>query len=102
MTSLHNRAYCPDMDYEWDEDKARTNLAKHGVDFAEAALVLEDELALTAEDLSPHNERRFVTLGADEAGRLLVVVWTPRTDRARLISARKATAKERRRYEGGE
>ena len=86
------------MGYEWDPRKARANLAKHGVDFADAALVLEDPLALTRHDPDAAGEERFVSLGADPRGRLLVVVWTPRGEQIRLISARRATAAERRHY----
>ena len=86
------------VDYEWDEEKAAANLRKHGVDFADAALVLEDELALTLRDLHTEEER-FVTLGKDPSGRLLVVVYTWRGERIRLISAREMTSKERRQYE---
>jgi uncharacterized DUF497 family protein len=85
--------------YEWDPRKARANLTKHGVDFADAALVLEDPLGLTRSDPDAGDEERFVTLGLDPVGRLLVVVWTPRGKRVRLISARRATAAERRQYE---
>ena len=87
------------MGYEWDPKKARTNLTKHGVDFADAALVLEDPVALTRHDQDAEGEERFVSLGTDPLGRLLVVVWTPRGGRIRLISARRATAAERRQYE---
>lgn len=89
------------MEVEWDEEKAASNLRKHGVDFAEAVLVLEDELALTVRDLHSQREERFVTLGCDLLGRLLVVVYTWRGERLRLISARHATSKERRNYEVG-
>lgn len=89
------------VDYEWDPAKASANLRKHGVDFADAALVLEDELALTTRDLYSKGEERFVTLGHDPQGRLLVVVYTWRGDRIRLISARQATSKERRDFEKG-
>ena len=87
------------VDVEWDEEKAAANLRKHGVDFADAALVLEDELALTMRDLSSELEERFTSLGTDPAGRLLVVIYTWRGERIRLISARQATGKERRDYE---
>jgi len=83
---------------EWDWDKASANLRKHGVDFADAATVLEDEAARTMPDDHP-DEDRWVTLGLDALGRLLVVVFTWRDDEPRLISARKATRKERRHYE---
>lgn len=70
----------------------------HGVSFADAVVVLSDELAITIED-SSHDEQRFVTLGMDALGRILVVVYTYHGDRIRLISARKATASEREQYE---
>jgi uncharacterized DUF497 family protein len=89
------------MEFEWDPDKAEINLRKHGIDFADATAALEDELALTVED-SGHgdDERRFLTVGIDALGRLLVVSFTWRAQGIRLISARRATARERRQYEG--
>jgi uncharacterized DUF497 family protein len=83
---------------EWDADKAAANLAKHGIDFADAATVLEDEAALTMPDDDP-DEERFVTVGMDALGRVLTVVYTWRGDEPRLISARKASRSERRQYE---
>ena len=87
------------MEVEWDPAKARANLAKHGVSFADAALALEDELALTIGEEARGGEQRFVSMGADPLGRLLVVVFTSRGDRLRIITARKATRQERLRYE---
>jgi len=87
------------VDYEWDARKARLNFATHGIDFADAVGALEDEFALTTEDAGTISEKRFVTLGMDHLGRLLVVVYTWRGTRLRLISARKATRRERRQYE---
>lgn len=87
------------MGFEWDRDKASLNLRKHGIDFADAATVLHDERALTQRDYHS-DEERFVTLGLDAIGRLLVVVYTWRGDDVRLISARKATPRERRDYGG--
>ncbi|MGH9324219.1 MAG: BrnT family toxin [Vicinamibacteria bacterium] len=87
------------MEFEWDAKKAASNLKNHGVDFADAASVLLEDMALTIRDDSVDEEDRFVTLGADALGRLLVVVYTWRGDVLRLISARLATAGERRRYE---
>ncbi|HEV8581033.1 MAG TPA: BrnT family toxin [Thermoanaerobaculia bacterium] len=87
------------MEYEWDEEKAAANLRKYGVDFTDAALVLEDEHALTLSDLYSESEERFVTTGRDPQGRLLVVIYTWREERIRLISAREATRRERRDYE---
>ena len=87
------------MEYEWDERKVRGNLEKHGVDFADAVGVLEDELALTIPD-EEAAERRFITIGEDSLRRVLVVVFTERAGRIRIISARKATRLERQQYEG--
>ncbi len=87
--------------YEWDLDKARRNVAKHGVDFADAVVALEDPLALTIADPKALSEQRLVTMGADPVGRLLVVVYTWRRERVRIISTRKATSGERRHYEAG-
>lgn len=98
---MHTRAYTPRVEYEWDEEKAASNLRKHGIDFADAALVLEDELALTVRDLYSEREERFVTIGRDPQGRLLTIVYTWRGERIRLISGREATPKERRAYERG-
>ena len=83
---------------QWDSEKAAGSLRKHGVDFADAATALSDEFALTMRDDDP-DEERFVTIGLDALGRLLVVAYTWRGDDVRLISARRATAPERRQYE---
>jgi uncharacterized DUF497 family protein len=83
--------------WEWDPNKAAKNRRKHGVDFADAVLALEDERAITVED-DEHDERRFVTLGLDPQGRLLVVVHTWRAGTIRIISARRADRRERREY----
>ena len=87
------------MNLEWDGDKAASNLKTHGIDFADAAIVLLDDLAITIRDDSIFEEERFVTLGMDATARLLVVVYTWRGHTLRLISARPTTAAERRRYE---
>jgi uncharacterized DUF497 family protein len=87
------------MKYEWDYRKARTNLRKHGVDFADAVAVLEDEMGITTSDVR-HKEARFVTVGMDALGRILIVVYTWRGETIRLVSARRATPAERRQYEG--
>jgi hypothetical protein len=84
---------------EWDPRKARLNARKHGVALADAVAVLEDETALTMRDPFPEDEERWITLGLDAFGRVLVVVYTWRGERLRLISARNATPRERRRYE---
>jgi uncharacterized protein len=84
----------------WDAEKARSNYRKHGISFSNAATVLDDSLALTLED-ERHDEQRFITIGSDNEGRILVVVYTypAGTDNIRLISARLAQASERRTYE---
>jgi uncharacterized protein len=95
------RAYNGSMEYEWDRDKAEKNLQKHKIDFADAVTALDDEAALTLEDRDSYEER-FVTIGMDAVGRLLVVVYNWRGERIRLISARRATRTERKQYEGKE
>ena len=87
------------MESEWDPTKARANFTKHGVRFADAVTALEDDSALTIRDLSSEDEERWVTMGMDVSGRLLVVVYTWRGERVRLISARQATPDERQQYE---
>ena len=87
------------MNCEWDPAKARANHFKHGVDFADAVIALEDDLALTIADPDAAGEERFVSLGMDARGRLLVTVFTVRGNRVRLISSRRATRAERRAYE---
>lgn len=89
----------PSAVLEWSADKAAVNLRKHGVDFADAALVFTDDLALTMQNPHSVDEWRYLTMGNDAGGRLLVVAFTWRGDRIRLISARTATRQERRRYE---
>ena len=86
------------MDYEWDADKEAKNYGIHGVHFADAVGVFEDERALTEPDTTT-SEERFKTLGIDFLGRLLVVVYTYRGENIRLIHARKATARHRAIYE---
>lgn len=84
---------------EFDPKKAAANLKKHGVAFADAEPVIYDPQALTQDD-DEGGEARYVTLGRDALGRILLVVWTERGDRVRIISARPATAEERQAYEG--
>lgn len=86
------------MEFEWDPRKAASNLAKHGIDFADAVSVLEDDFALTMRDLGTDDEERWVTLGSDVFARLLVVIYTWRGQRIRLISARLAAPSEREQY----
>ena len=90
------------MTFEWDEGKASENLAKHGVSFAEASTVFADPLSRTIPDpLHSDEEDRFVIMGETASGRTLVVVHTHRGENIRIISARKATSRERKDYERG-
>ena len=86
------------MDFEWDPEKAVSNRRKHGISFADATEVFHDDRAVTLADEHPQEER-FITLGMDALGRLLVVVYSWRGDRIRIISARRATQRERTQYE---
>ena len=86
------------MNYEWDPNKAKSNYKKHGIRFADAVGVFEDEDAITIED-DHEKEDRFITIGRDFLSRILVVVYTFRDIAIRIISARKATARERKMYE---
>ncbi len=87
------------VEFERDAQKARSNLRKHGVDFADCVSVFFDDLAITIND-SSSDEERFITIGADALERILVVVYTWRGERIRIISTRKATRRERKHYEG--
>lgn len=87
------------MVYEWDNNKAQSNRQKHGIDFADAVSVFADDTAITILDNYP-DEERFITIGIDALGRILVVSYTWRDRNIRLISARKATRQERQQYEG--
>lgn len=94
---MHVRAYTL-RSYEWDPEKAAANRRKHGVDFATAVGVFDDDRALTIRDLDMDREDRFVGIGMDRLARILVVVFTLRGEHVRLISARKANSWERRQY----
>ena len=87
------------MEYEWDQAKAAANCRKHGVEFADAALALEDPLGRTMPDPDAVGESRFICMGADPTGRLLVTVFAPLGTTTRIISSRKASRAERRTYE---
>ena len=86
------------MTFEFDPSKARANLRKHSVSFSHAEQALRDPMAFTIADPDSQRELRFVTLGVDALGRVLVVVHTQREQRTRLISARKASRGEADRY----
>lgn len=85
---------------EWDPEKAVSNLAKHGVSFDEASTVFGDPLGKIVDDpRHSTEEKRFVLLGHSEQHRLLAVMFADRHEAVRLISARRATRRERRAYE---
>ncbi|MCY7369001.1 MAG: BrnT family toxin [Chamaesiphon sp.] len=88
------------MAYQWDKNKAATNLRKHSIDFADAVAVFSDDLAISTSD-ERFEEERFITIGLDALNRLLVVIYTWRGEEIRIISARFATRQERRQYEEG-
>lgn len=85
--------------FEWDARKAASNRKKHGVSFEEALTVFNDPLELSFEDGRSRGELRHVTLGRSLNDHLLVVVSTERGDRVRIISARRASSRERYQYE---
>lgn len=86
---------------DFDPKKNAANLKKHGVSLSEGDGVLNDPLALTVEDDSAEGEQRFVTIGMNVFGTLMVVVHTPRGNESRIISVRKPDPKERKNYEKG-
>lgn len=90
------------MEFEWNPDKAKLNLEKHGISFQEATTVFNDPLSVTFPD-PDHSigENRYVIIGVSKFGQLLVVSHTDRGEKVRIISARKATRQERRFYEEG-
>ncbi len=96
---MHRCTYNIEMEIEWNSKKAISNLKKHGVNFADTVAVLEDERAITIIEDYP-DEERFITIGMDSFSRILVVVYTWRENRIRIISARKATTNEIKQYKG--
>jgi uncharacterized protein len=90
----------PDLQFEWDEAKAADNFEKHGVTFDEASSVFRDPLGkLVPDPTDPSGEDRAIMMGSSDRGRLLLIVFTERADRIRIISARDATRRERHGYE---
>ncbi len=96
LTYNYNCSYTAGMEFEWDEAKRESNLAKHGIDFGVAIELFDGRPAWTARS-SYAQEERFLTTGTIE-GRLVTVVWTPRGETIRLISARRARDAEQRAY----
>jgi hypothetical protein len=88
------------VEFEWDSEKAQSNLDKHGLSFDEAATAFGDPLSLAIADPDhSDDEDRSILLGESYAGRLIVVAFTERGERMRIVSARLATSRERRAYE---
>ena len=88
------------MEFEWNEQKAEANLKKHEVSFDEAKTVFDDPLfVIFADPDHSVEENRFIIMGESNQNRLLVVSYTERPPKTRLISARKATPSERKKYE---
>lgn len=91
------------MQFEWDPEKERSNLSKHGVSFEEASSVFGDPLATTVRDtLHSGDEQRFLTTGLSNQRRVLIVWHTERDNGIRIIDARSVTARERKVYESEE
>ncbi len=90
------------MEFEWDKSKDAGNLSKHGVSFNEAKTVFEDTLYIIFDDPNhSYSEQRYIIIGESVQQRILMVAFTERDSKTRLISARKATRKEREDYEEG-
>jgi uncharacterized DUF497 family protein len=88
------------MRFEWDPQKAKLNLKKHGVSFDEAVTVFYDPLSATFDDPDHSDEeQRYITIGFSSQGRFLVVGHTERGEIVRIISARRATTYERKKHE---
>lgn len=90
------------MKFSWDENKAVSNLSKHGVGFEEAKTIFDDPLYVDFYDLDHSNEEeRYLIVGESNQGRLLIVSYTEKENSIRLISAREVTRSERETYEEG-
>ena len=90
------------MEFEWDEGKAERNLIKHGVSFGEAKTVFDDLLYVDFYDPNhSENEDRYLAIGESNRGRLLIISYTERGNKNRLISARETTKTERETYAEG-
>jgi len=85
------------LEFEWDPRKAVRNFRKHGVEFVDAVIVFDDDRAITLADAHP-TEERYITFGIDAHGRVLAVSYSIRGSAIRIISARRATLRERAQY----
>ena len=102
LQAQRRACYTPQVEFEWDPNKAAANLKKHNVSFHEAATVLSDPLAVTVSDPDHSmDEDRYITVGLSNRSRLLIVAHTERGNRIRIISARELTRAERESYEQG-
>jgi uncharacterized DUF497 family protein len=89
-----------DVEFEWDDEKATSNLKKHDVSFEEGATIFNDpEIATIFDPDHSKDEERYISIGTSIQGNLLVIVHTEREERIRVISCRKATEAERKSYE---
>jgi len=89
------------MDFEWDPAKARSNLTKHGISFSDVETAFYDQYAISMSDPGASAEERFILVGMDALGAIVVVAYTYRDNLIRIISARRATKSERKSYEEG-
>jgi uncharacterized DUF497 family protein len=88
------------LKFEWDENKSKLNLKKHGVDFKEGKTVFNDPFAITIDDPDHSDfEERYIDIGISSKGRILVVWYTERNNNIRIIGCRKAIRFEREQYE---
>lgn len=89
------------MNFEWDPAKARSNLTKHGISFSDVETAFYDQCAVVIPNPGTPTEERFILVGTDALGTIVVVVYTYRGNAIRIISARRATKSERKSYEEG-
>jgi uncharacterized DUF497 family protein len=89
------------IEFEWDEKKAQLNFEKHKVSFEESITVFNDPLLATMSDPDHSHEQRYITIGQSVKGRILIISYTERQRRTRIISCRKATSREQKAYEEG-
>ncbi len=91
------------MTFEWDEEKAEANVAKHGVSFEEAKTIFDDPLYVDFYDPDhSQDEHRYIMIGLSNQGRLLIASYAGRNDTIRMITARQVTRSEREAYEEGQ
>jgi len=100
LSNRPGQAILKNMEFVWDPQKAEDNIAKHGISFSEAATAFGDPLAITYLDTDhSQDEDRYLTFGTTVNGSYVVVVHTDRSEKTRLISARRMTRRERTQYE---